>query len=117
VLPSDALARMVEPFTLVTVAEMHGPCDPGPGVPASGWPSSMPRGPKPPKPAAWGWRPARLASEGHSSAEWQDALDGTLCRLGQLYREFARRWDEARAWHEIEETVRILLFCVTADAA
>jgi hypothetical protein len=66
------------------------------------------------------WRTASLAAEGHSSAEWQDALDGTLCRIGQVYCEFARRWkrqSEARAWEEIAETVRILLFCVTADAA
>jgi hypothetical protein len=63
------------------------------------------------------WRPVGLEREGHSSEEWQDALTGTLWRVGQLYREFARRWDEGRAWQEIEEVIRILAFCVTADAA
>jgi len=63
------------------------------------------------------WRPVGLMRAGHSSEEWQDALTGTLWRVGQLYREFARRWDEGRAWQEIEEVIRILAFCVTADAA
>ncbi|HLV98199.1 MAG TPA: hypothetical protein VKT82_05925 [Ktedonobacterales bacterium] len=42
---------------------------------------------------------------GHSVEEWRVALAGVLWRVGQHYREFTRRWGQARALEILQLTM------------
>jgi hypothetical protein len=51
------------------------------------------------------WTQDCQTADGHSPEEWQAALAGVCWRIGQLYREFARRKGEAEA----QETLRLAM--------
>jgi hypothetical protein len=49
------------------------------------------------------WAADGLTSDGHAPEEWRLSLAGVLWRVGQVYRELARRKGEAEA----RETIRL----------
>jgi hypothetical protein len=54
------------------------------------------------------WTPQGTTADGHTSAEWRAALAGVRWRIGQHYREFARRMGETRACELLRQVMDTL---------
>jgi hypothetical protein len=57
------------------------------------------------KACAWTWTAQGKTADGHNPEEWRLSLAGVLWRVGQLYRELARRKGE----EEAREIVRLAM--------
>ena len=63
------------------------------------------------------WTPDDVTPDGHTTVERQEALSGTLGRVGQVCRELARRRSEDWAMQMAREVLDALAFCASQQVA